>query len=132
MSQLVAELEAMAFARAASADANLRIDEVRAALEAESGAPAFSYELFVPRANVDAFFLEQALPRLVYFLSCRGLRTRLTPGVFVSLFSEAGLWFLDAGALVERLGARRGLSVAECFRRWSDGGPGDPKALGPG
>jgi hypothetical protein len=132
MSGLVEELVNGAFARASAADANTTIDEVRETIEAETGAPAFSYELFVPRVNVEAWLLEQALPRLVYFLSCRGLRTSRTPGVFVSLFTDGGLVFLRAGEVVERLGQRRGLSVDDCFRRYGEGGTGDPKALGAG
>ncbi|MDX2015057.1 MAG: STAUR_1299 family protein [Myxococcaceae bacterium] len=132
MSDVVGQLVARAFARADAARANVGIDEVRAQVEAETGAPAFSYELFVPRANVEAFFVEQALPKLVYFLSCRGLRTRRTPGVFVSLFTDDGLLFLHAGDVVEVVGQRRGLSVDDCFRRYADGGTGDPKALGAG
>jgi hypothetical protein len=132
MSGLVEELTALAFSSGSPADANATIDEVRERVEAETGAPAFSYELFVPRANVEAWLLEQALPKLVYFLSCRGLRGRRTPGVFVSFFTGAGLVFLEAGAVVEHLGRRRGLSVEDCFRRYGDGGTGEPRALGPG
>ncbi|MCU0700272.1 MAG: hypothetical protein MUC96_27505 [Myxococcaceae bacterium] len=129
---VVEQLVSRAFSRAAAAGANAAIDEVRERLEAETGAPTFSYELFVPRANVEAFFVEQVLPRLVSFLSCRGLRTARTPGVFVSLFTGDGIAFLHAGEVVEILGQRRGLSVDDCFRRYADGGTGDPKALGAG
>jgi hypothetical protein len=86
-----AERAKIAFDRAAPAEANERIEAVREAIETRSGSPAFSYELFAPRLGVDAWFGEQALPRLIYFLSCRGLRSARAPGVFVSLFTADGL-----------------------------------------
>jgi hypothetical protein len=132
MSDVVEELTALAFDRAPPAEANERIEAVREAIETRSGSPAFSYELFAPRLGVDAWFGEQALPRLIYFLSCRGLRSARAPGVFVSLFTADGLLFLHAGDVVERLAARRGLTVEVCFQRYGDGGTGEPKALGPG
>lgn len=130
MTPLVDALLKRAFHRAPVAAANQAIDEVRATLEAESGAAAFSYELFVPRANVDEFFLSSALPKLVLFLHCRGFRGNQTPGLFISLFTEHGLHFIKAGEALEVMAAAKHLSIDELYRRYGDGGTGDPKLLG--
>lgn len=127
---VVDALVARAFGHATHVDANGAIDATRAAEEERTGAPAFSYELFVPRANVDEFFLHHALPKLVNFLHCRGFRSTNTPGVFLSLFTADGLHFVHAGEALEVMGRARQLEVDELFRRYGDGGTGDPKLLG--
>lgn len=130
MTPLVDALMRRAFHQAPVADANQAIDDVRATLEEESGAAAFSYELFVPRANVDEFFLSNALPKLVLFLHCRGFRGNQTPGLFVSLFTDQGLHFIKAGDALDVMAAAKHLSIDELYRRYGDGGTGDPKLLG--
>lgn len=127
---VVEALVERSFHRAQAHEANTAIDTVRADEEARTGAAAFSYELFVPQANVDDYFLTQALPKLVHFLHCRGFRGASTPGVFVSLFTATALHFVEAGAALEVLAAARQLSVDELFRRYGEGGTGDPKLLG--
>jgi len=130
MSGVVALLEQRAFHRADAAAANTAIEAARLAEEERTGQAAFSYELFVPQANVEAYFTDHALPRLVNFLHCRGFKSSRTPGVFVSLFTPAGLFFIEGGAVLEVLAALKHLSIDEAFRRYGDGGPGDPKLLG--
>ena len=130
MSAVVEALLQRAFHHADPATANEAIEATRLAEEDRTGQAAFSYELFVPRANVHAFFLEHALPKLVNFLHCRGFRSASTPGVFVSLFTPTALAFIDAGAVVETLVGLRHLSIEEAWRRYGDGGTGDPKLLG--
>jgi hypothetical protein len=127
---VVDALVARAFHQAVPSGANDAIDQVRQAQEARTGAPAFSYELFVPRANVDDYFLHHALPKLVHFLHCRGFRSASTPGVFVSLFTGEALHFIEACVALEVLGGARQLGVDELFRRYGEGGSGDPKLLG--
>lgn len=131
MSALVEALVKRAFHQAPIAQANQAIDDVRAMVEAESGAQAFSYELFVPGANVEAYFLSNALPKLVLFLHCRGFRGPQTPGLFVSLFSDTGLHFIKAGDALEVMAEAKHLTIDELYRRYGDGGTGDPKLLGP-
>lgn len=128
MSALVSALTARAFRTVGPAEANVAIAEVRDTLEAQLGS-AFSYELFVPRANVDDFFLQTALPKLVNFLHGRGARSS-APGVFVSLFTAEGLHFIEADVVLEILAAQKHVPVSELFRRYADGGVGDPKLLG--
>lgn len=126
---LVEVLSARAFARAAPPEANAAIDRVRV----ERGtpeAPALSYEVALPALDPDAFLLQRALPKLVYFLHCRGLAPAPTPGIFLSLFTSTGLLFLDAGETAAFLGQQRGLTPAELVRRYGADGVGDPKALG--
>lgn len=130
MSAVLEVLVQRAFLRADPARANEAIEEARLDVEDRTGQPAFSYELFVPTANVDEYFLSQALPKLVNFLHCRGFKSANTPGVFVSLFTPSGLVFIEAGAVVEALATLRHLSIEEAWRRYGDGGTGDPKLLG--
>lgn len=131
MSGLLAELEALAFHRASPTEANAAIDAARA-LKAEEGRAPVSYEIALPGLGPEAFLLERALPRLVYFLDCRGVTPPSSGGVFVSLFTAAGLLFLDAGPLVQHLARARGLTLAEVVRRYGDKGTGDPPLLGAG
>lgn len=130
MSRIVPALVEQAFHHADAAHANEAIEAARLAEEARTGQPAFSYEVFVTQANVDEALLTQTLPRLVNFLHCKGFKSGRTPGVFLSLFTEDGLAFIPAGAALEVLAGFKGLSVDELYRRYGDGGTGDPKLLG--
>ncbi len=129
MSPLVAELSALAFHRAPPVDANAAIDEARQRRGAQ-GADATSYELALPALDPDGFLTAKALPKLVYFLDCRGIHPPASGDVFVSLFSEAGLLFIDAGPVVEALARARGLTLAEAVRRYGATGTGEPLHLG--
>lgn len=130
MSAVVEALLQRAFHQAEPATANEAIEATRLQEEERTGQAAFSYELFVPRANVDEYFLSHALPKLVNFLNCRGFKSASTPGVFVSLFTPSGLAFIQAGDVLEALATLRHLTVEEAYRRYGDGGTGDPKLLG--
>jgi hypothetical protein len=130
VSPVVDVLLERAFRQADPTRANEAIEEARLEIEDRTGQQAFSYELFVPRANVDEYFLSHALPKLVNFLHCRGFKSASTPGVFVSLFTPSGLAFIEAGAVVEALAGLKHLSIEETWRRYGDGGTGDPKLLG--
>lgn len=129
MTPLVAELAALAFHRASPADANAAIDEARQR-RGQGGAEATSYELALPGLDPDGFLAHKALPKLVYFLDCRGIHPPASGDVFVSLFSAEGLAFIDAGPVVEVLARARGLTLAEVVRRYGADGSGDPKQLG--
>ena len=130
MTPLLEQLSELAFHRAAPADANAAIDEARAVRTEASGQDAVSYEIALPALAPDEFLTTRALPKLVYFLDCRGVKVPGSGGVFVSLFTAAGLLFIDAGPLVERLAQARGLSMAELVRRYGSDGKGDPPLLG--
>lgn len=123
-------LVARAFQTAPLAQANEAIDEVRTA-QAAQGLEPFSYELFVPRANVDDFFLSNALPKLIAFLHDKGFRGGRAPGLFVSLFTPEALHFISTEAALEVLAGFKQASIDELFRRYAAGGTGDPKRLGP-
>lgn len=129
MSPLVDQLSKLAFHRAENADANVAIGEVRAARSAE-GVEALSYELALPTLAPDEYLKDKALPKLVYFLDCRGVKVPASGGVFVSLFSPEGLLFVEAGPVVELLAQARGLTLAEVVRRYGADGAGDPMLLG--
>lgn len=129
---LLEQLRAKAFHHASSSDANQAIDTVRAQVEAESGQPAFSYELFEPRLSADAVWLTQAVPKFVRFLHDRGVRSARAPGVFVSLFAGDGLFFVTATDALELFAAAKSARVEDLFRWYADGGTGEPLRLGPG
>lgn len=130
MTDLVEQLKSLAFERAELSAANEAIGVVRERRENETGS-ATSYEVALPAFDVDGFLTTKTLPKLVYFLDCRGERPPRTPRTFVSLFTPEGLYFIDAGATVMALGATLGvMTPAELVRRYGANGTGDPKRLG--
>ena len=130
MSDLVEGLKAMAFERAPLSEANEAIARVRLTIQNETGS-ATSYEVALPGVDVIGALTTKTLPKLVYFLDCRGERPPRTPHTFVSLFAPDGLFFIEAGAMVMALAAPLGLTTpAELVRRYGASGTGDPKLLG--
>ncbi len=130
MTALVETLVSLAFEHAELGEANQAIEVVRERLRAELGS-ATSYEVALPGVDIDGFLTAKTLPKLVYFLDCRGERPPRTPRTFVSLFTPQGLYFIDAGAVVMALGATLGVTTpAELVRRYGASGTGDPKRLG--
>lgn len=129
MSTLLADLNGLAFHRATPTQANQAIDEARA-MRAAQGSEGLSYEIALPALDPEHYLLEKALPKLVYFLDCRGVHPPSSGNVFVSLFSNDGLTFVDAGPLVERCAKARGLTLHELVKRYGDDGTGDPLLLG--
>lgn len=129
VSELLARIIAQAFDKAPLSEANQAIEHVRNTHENETGS-ATSYEVALPGVDVDGFLMTKTLPKLVYFLDCRGERPPRTPRTFVSLFTPDGLYFIDAGAMVMTLGASLGLAPVELVRRYGANGKGDPKLLG--
>lgn len=123
---LVDELTSLAFSRGEVTRANEAIDEARA----QRGPHALSYEVALPALGPDEFLTGRALPKLLYFLDCRGVKPPASGGVFVSLFTPDGLHFIDAGLAVEKLVHARGLTMAEAVRRYGADGAGDPPMLG--
>ncbi len=126
MSALVDELIAMAFAHGDVTQANAAIDDARA----ERGANALSYEVALPALGHDEFLTTRVLPKLTYFLDCRGVKPPSSGGVFLSLFTADGLHFIDAGPALEKLVKARGFTLAEAVRRYGADGAGDPPMLG--
>lgn len=129
MSPLVEALAGIAFERAPNAEANTAISRVRDQRSSE-GHEAVSYELALPALGPDEYLKDKALPKLTYFLDCRGVKVPNSGGVFVSVFTTEGLLFADAGAVVELLAKARGLTLAEVVRRYGADGQGDPMLLG--
>ncbi len=130
MTELLATLKALAFERASVSQANAAIERIRLGRENEAGS-ATSYEVALPGLDIDGFLTTKTLPKLVYFLDCRGKRPPRTPRTFVSLFTPDGLYFIEAGAMVMALGAALGvMTPVELVRRYGADGTGDPKRLG--
>jgi hypothetical protein len=130
MSPILEELTQLAFHRAPPAEANQAIEDVRSQRSEAAGQDAVSYEVALPALAPDDFLAHRALPKLVYFLDCRGVKVPSSGNVFVSLFSSEGLFFLEAGPMVEVLAKARGLTLAEVVRRYGADGKGDPPLLG--
>lgn len=129
MSVVLEQLAAIAFHRASPAEANQAINDTRGR-RSEAGPEAVSYEVAVPALAPDEFLTTKALPKLVYFLDCRGVKVPGSGAVFVSLFTAEGLLFVEAGPMVEVLARARGLTLAEVVRRYGSDGKGDPPLLG--
>ena len=130
MSPLVEQLSQLAFHRALPTEANRAIDDARAVRTEHTGQEAVSYEVALPSLAPDEFLTTRVLPKLVYFLDCRGVKVPGSGGVFVSMFSAEGLLFVEAGPMVELLTRARGLTLAEVVRRYGSDGKGDPPLLG--
>ena len=130
MTTVLEQLQALAFHRASPAEANTAIDETRARRSSDSGSEAVSYEVALPALAPDEFLTTRVLPKLVYFLDCRGVKVPGSGGVFVSMFSAEGLLFVEAGPMVEVLARARSLTLAEVVRRYGADGKGDPALLG--
>jgi len=128
MNPILEQLQQLAFHRASPLEANQAIEDVR--LERSESQDAVSYEIALPALAPDEFLTHKALPRLVYFLDCRGVKVPASGAVFVSLFTSDGLLFLEAGPMVEVLTKARGLTLAEAVRRYGSDGKGDPALLG--
>jgi hypothetical protein len=126
---LVERLEALASASAPLEQANQAIEAMRAQQQS-TGRPAVSFEVVLPALDPEEFLRQRALPRLVYFLDCRGYGLPGGRGVFVSLFTPRGLFFIDAGTLALAVGEGRGLGAVELRRRYGQRGVGDPPLLG--
>jgi hypothetical protein len=65
-----------------------------------------------------AHLAEAVLPRLVYFLDCRGMRLPDAPGVFVSLFLGSSLYFIAPADFFDVLARATGLSCGAMVSRW--------------
>ena len=128
MSAILDQLNQLAFHRASPAEANTAIDQVRATRSQTQD--AVSYEVALPALAPDEFLTTKVLPKLTYFLDCRGVKVPGSGAVFVSIFSPEGLLFVEAGPMVEVLARARGLTLAETVRRYGSDGKGDPALLG--
>lgn len=113
------ELLAAASRSALALEANLEIGRMREQT-AQGRAPGLSYEVVVPAAEPWRHLTDAVLPRLVYFLDCRGQLAARTPGIFVSAFVGERLYFFDAGLFVELVALRLGLDLAQLRERWGE------------
>jgi hypothetical protein len=123
----LAELLAAAVRVVPALEANAAIAQMR---EESGGATdlGLSYEVVVPAGEPWTYLTGVALPKLVYFLDCRGALGAATPGVFVSAFVGERLYFFDAGVFVGLVAKRLGLDLAGLREKWGErtGGPSAP------
>jgi hypothetical protein len=106
-----------AFHQASGADANSEIEKVRVERGSEL-AEALSYEGAAPPTGTVEWLVERFLPKLVYFLDCRGARLPQAPGVFVSLFVGDRVHFFEVEVLLGALSEWSGLGFDEMVQRW--------------
>lgn len=118
----LAALLERSFARASPADANAAIERQRQARGTEH-APAVSWEAVLPTPGGWEALLGSALPRLVYFLDCRGATLPDARGVFVSLFVGDTLYFLEVKDVIDAASRASGLAPAQMVRRWGAAAP---------
>lgn len=107
----LAPLLAKAFHTGRAADANAEIMAMRDA-QSSSGADALSYELVADAGVSLEALAAKVLPKLVYFLDCRGMRLPNAPGVFVSLFVGEQLYFVHGTDFLSVLIPASGFSAA--------------------
>ncbi|HVE82063.1 MAG TPA: STAUR_1299 family protein [Myxococcales bacterium] len=119
MEDAVQALLARAFHQAPAMEANAQIARVRG-LEGGELSPAVSYELVLPAEGAVEHLTSRVLPRLVYFLECRGSPLPACAGVFVSIFAGDRLYFVRARDVVEELSRLTGLSPEEMVRRYGE------------
>ena len=94
-------LKARAFHHVPAPQANAEIERVRVEQGGVGGKDALSYEVAVTTYDD---LVEDVVPKLVYFLDCRGLKLDRAPGVFLSLFIGDALYFLQVGDFFGVLG----------------------------
>jgi len=112
----VQSLLARAFHRARAAAANAEIARAR---ELEGGgASATSYELVLPGEGAAEHLATRVLPRLVYFLECRGAKLPGCAGVVVSIFAGDELYFIRARDVIDELSRLSGLSPEQMVERY--------------
>lgn len=116
MSELTQVLE-RAFHRGEARDANREISAQREQ-HGVGGTDAVSYEVVLdPQASLRQVF-EQVMPKLVYFLDCRGLKLDATSGVFMSVFVGETLYFVHASDFIAAVAPSSGLSLDELVRKY--------------
>lgn len=117
MDPLVEELLGRAFATRPAEQANTAIAEVRSERGGVLG-EALSYEGVLPVGREREHLCDVVLPRLVYFLDCRGARPPSAPGVFVSLFHDRTLYFVAPEVVFDVLVRATGLTTDEMVARF--------------
>jgi hypothetical protein len=106
-----------AFHRSPAAEANQAIAEQREQ-HGGPGKDAVSYEVVLSSDETLETVAEKVLPRLVYFLDCRGLKLDAAAGVFVSLFVGETLYFVHASDFIAAVAGLSGLSLAELVKKF--------------
>jgi hypothetical protein len=111
------ELFAAAFSKAPAPEANSAIGAMRASRAPEGLLPV-SYELVLPEQDAVEFLVERAMPRLVYYLTSRGIRPEHPGSMFVSLFAGDALYFINMAEFLALLARWAGASLVELSGRY--------------
>lgn len=128
MSATVDALKGQAFHHGPALRANEVIAQARE--RHTPGREATSWEFVLPVQFEEAYLTTKVLPRLVYFLDCRGAKLPKVGAHFVSMFEKDTVYCVDGAIVIEALAALAGLSCEELVRRYGQDGAGDPKLLG--
>jgi hypothetical protein len=119
MEAAVAAVLGRAFHHVPAQQANQEIARVRQTTGSEL-TPGLSYEWVLPESDAGEHITARLLPRLVYYLECRGAHLPGCDGVFLSIFHRDQLYFVHARDAVEELSRVTGLSVEEMVQRYGD------------
>jgi hypothetical protein len=106
-----------AFHVARARDANAEIAGLRET-HAAGGREALSYEVVLNEADGVDGAAQKLLPKLVYFLDCRGLPLHDARGVFISGFVGESLYFLHATDFVAVLAEAFGATLPELKEKY--------------
>ncbi|MDQ3262509.1 MAG: hypothetical protein M3Y59_02440 [Myxococcota bacterium] len=117
MEPLISELLGRAFESASALEANAAMARLRDTLGGEHHL-ALSYEGVIPQTGGLEYLTGAFLPRLVYFLDCRGAKLPEVHGVFLSLFHGDRLYFLRVADLIDLLSRATGLSADQMVARY--------------
>lgn len=101
-----------AFKTVSARDANTEIGAQREA-HGMPGQDALSYEVVLEEAGGLEVAAEKVLPKLVYFLDCRGVPLHDARGVFMSVFVRESLYFVHATDFVAVVAPLTGFSLPE-------------------
>jgi len=116
MEDAVAAVLARSFHRARAIQANDEMAKMRVQ-EGHDGL-ATSWEMVLPAQGATQHLVSNVLPRLVYFLECRGSRLPHCAGVFCSIFAGEELYFVRAADLVDELSRLSGLSPEQMVEKY--------------
>jgi hypothetical protein len=107
-----------AFHDARANDASAAIEAARQRYERAHGAGAVSFELVVPDWPGPGWLGDQLVRPLVYFCESSGRPVPACPGVFVSLFLDGKVYFIEAGEVIRWASRILGLSPVDLLARY--------------
>jgi len=124
MDPLLTVLLGRAFEQAPALEANAAMARLRDS-RGDSANLALSYEAVIPEEGGLEYLATRFLPRLVYFLDCRGAKLPRVHGIFLSLFHGDRLYFLEVADAIEVLAQATGLTPEQMVERYGAASGGE-------